>query len=256
MGAAVTGIREADIRDEYYGQSSLVSLVRECAHATPGRQWPRLRQADDRPRTAASTNACIISCSGPGPSSLLSDDYSLPPRKTADWLLNTFFTTSHLFYPWVHKESFLASYELIWKSQSNQGEPLDDLPDVGIGGRSCPPTMFYCALNAMFAIACEFSNMPSQEKRATSRMFYERMKGLISIDIFDSGSLAHVQALLLVAMYLQCTAYPKRCWNIVGMAYRMSIGLGLHLRRSHSDMTRLEREMRWRAWCACVHMDM
>lgn len=87
-------------------------------------------------------------------------------------------------------------------------------------------------------------------------MFYERMKGLISIDIFDSGSLAHVQALLLVAMYLQCTAYPKRCWNIVGMAYRMSIGLGLHLRRGHSDMTRLEREMRWRAWCACVHMDM
>lgn len=87
-------------------------------------------------------------------------------------------------------------------------------------------------------------------------MFYERMKSLVNIDILDSGSLAHVQALLLVATYLQCTPYPRRCWNIVGMAYRMSVGLGLHLGRHSTKLSGIEKEMRWRAWCACVHMDM
>ncbi|RDW83542.1 uncharacterized protein DSM5745_03868 [Aspergillus mulundensis] len=206
---------------------------------------------DPQPATPSAAS-CNVACA-PGLSSLLSDDYSLPPRKTADWLMNIYFTSSHLFYHWVHKESFLASYDFIWSSQD--GTPLDSFPDVGVGGRNCPPIMFYCALNAMFAIACEFSNMPPQEKRSTSLMFYERMKGLINIDILDNGSLAHVQALLLVAIYLQCTPYPNRCWNIVGMAYRISIGLGLHLRRYGSDMTNLEKEIRWRTWCACVHMD-
>ncbi|KAL4899441.1 hypothetical protein BDW74DRAFT_189049 [Aspergillus multicolor] len=241
MGAPVTDISQTDLGDQYYGQTSLVSLVQE--YATPQRQ--------PQPATPSAAS-CNVSCA-PGLSSLLSDDYSLPPRKTADWLLNIYFTNSHLFYPWVHKESFVASYNFIWSSQD--GSALNSFPDVGIGGRNCPPTMFYCALNAMFAIACEFSNMPPQEKRSTSLMFYERIKGLINIDILDSGSLAHVQALLLVAIYLQCTPYPNRCWNIVGMTYRMSIGLGLHLRRRGSDMTELEKEIRWRSWCACVHMD-
>ncbi|KAL4801266.1 fungal-specific transcription factor domain-containing protein [Aspergillus unguis] len=239
MGAAVAEIREADVRDQYYGQTSLVSLVREYAH-TPKRQ------------TRPVSTPCNMSSGGPC-HSFLSDDFSLPPRKTADWLVDIYFATSHLFYPWIHKDSFMTSYTFIWSNQEERS--LDTLPDVGLGGRNCPPAMFYCALNAIFAIACEFSNMPPQEKRSTSLMFYERMKGLINIDIFDSGSLAHVQALLLVGLYLQCTAFPERCWNIVGMAYRMSIGLGLQLCRRSGDLSRLERELRWRAWCACVHMD-
>ncbi|KAL3469738.1 fungal-specific transcription factor domain-containing protein [Aspergillus californicus] len=246
MGAAVVDIRDADIQDQYYGETSLVSLVQECTHASPRQHRKRVRP----PPTPSfnSPASCNISCNTPA-SSLLSDDYSLPPRKTADWLLHIYFSSAHLFYPWVHKESFLATYGFIWSPQD--GGTLNDLPDVGLGGRNCPTAVFHCALNAILAIACEFSNIPSQDKRTTSSMFYERMKGLVNIDIFDSGSVAHVQALLLVAMYLQCTAYPKRCWNIVGMAYRMSIGLGLHLSRHARGLTRLEREIRWRVWCAC-----
>lgn len=71
-----------------------------------------------------------------------------------------------------------------------------------------------------------------------------------------AGVLAHVQAFLLVALYLQCTPYPRRCWNVVGMAHRMSVGLGLHLSQYIPELTLLEKEMRWRAWCACVQMDM
>ncbi|KAL2851127.1 fungal-specific transcription factor domain-containing protein [Aspergillus pseudoustus] len=223
MGAPVTDIREDDIREQYH----------ECAHAGPAHQGPRTRHSLATSSTT-SPASCNVSCAS-GPSTLLSDDYSLPPRKTVDWLLNIFFTNSHLFYPWVHKESFMTSYDFIWSNE--QGWSLTDLPDVGLGGQNCPTPVFYCALNAILTTACE-------------------KKGLINIDIFDSGSLAHVQALLLIAMYLQCTSYPKRCWNIVGVSYRMSVGLGLHLGRQADTLSRLEREIRWRVWCGCVHMDM
>lgn len=148
----------------------------------------------------------------------------------------------------------MATYESMWGNQTNAADK--SLPDVGLGGRNCPVPVFHCALNAMFAIACEFSNMEPRNKRNTSMMFYERMKSLMNIDILDSGSLAHVQALLLVALYLQCTPYPKRCWNVIGMAHRMAVGLGLQNRRQFNSLSALEKELRWRAWCACVQMDM
>lgn len=256
MGARLTDTNDTDMRDQYYGQSSIISLVQECAQTPPGQlsQPFQPRSADPVTSSTSSTRSCNVSCDGGEMSSLLSDDFSLPPRKIADWLLDIYFTNSHLFYPWVHKESFLASYNLMWSNRDSC--ELTELPDVGIGGSNCPIPVFFCGLNAMLAIACEFSSMPSKEKRKSSMMFYERMKSLINIDILDSGSLAHIQALLLVAIYLQCTPYPRRCWNIVGMAYRMSVGLGLHLRRHSSELSGIEKEMRWRTWCACVQMDM
>lgn len=148
----------------------------------------------------------------------------------------------------------MTAYENIWTNQSNN--PARVLPDVGLGSQSCPPRLFHCALNAMFAIACEFSNMDPCYKRNSSMMFYERMKSSMNIDILDSGSLAHVQALLLIAIYLQCTPFPKRCWNVIGMAHRMAVGLGLQKRHQFSNLSVLEKEIRWRAWCACVQMDM
>lgn len=78
----------------------------------------------------------------------------------------------------------------MWGNQANAADK--SLPDVGLGGLNCPVPVFHCALNAMFAIACEFSNMEPRDKRNTSMMFYERMKSLMNIDILDSGSLAHV----------------------------------------------------------------
>lgn len=121
----------------------------------------------------------------------------------------------------------MTTYKLLWSSQGyDNGNTLHELPDIGLGGGNCSPTVFHCALNAMFALACEFPNMEPEQKRASSGIFYDRMRSLVDIDILDSGSLAHVQALLLVGQYLQCTPYPRRRWNAVGMAYRMSVRLG------------------------------
>lgn len=256
MGTAVPSTPDESSHDQYYGRSSLVSLVHQCAQNSPGHQSTQ-SQKQPTVRSSQTSSSYQFSTTG-SPSTkmatMLSDDFSLPPRQQADWLLEVYFTNNHIFYPWVHKESFMATYESMWASQAN--DPYRSLPDVGLGGRNCPAPVFHCALNAIFAIACEFSNMEPHDKRNTSLMFYERMKSLINIDILDSGSLAHVQALLLLVVYLQCTPYPRRCWNVIGMAHRMAVGLGLQNRRQFNSLSALEKEMRWRAWCACVQMDM
>ncbi|EAU38806.1 predicted protein [Aspergillus terreus NIH2624] len=255
MGAAVPDVCDIQSRDEYYGQSSLVAFIQQCAPVSTSTSGPRPPSRSTQPisPSTASTAPSQSSFGSRKMHSYLSDDYSLPPRQAADWLVEIYFTTSHMFYPWVHKESFMRRYEQLWSSHDPKN--LHELPDVGLGGRGCSTEVFYCGLNAIFAIACEFSNMPVQSKRSSSLLFYERMKSLLNIDIFDSGSLAHIQALLLVSLYLQCTPYPRRCWNTVGMAYRISVGIGLHLSRSSNKFKPLEREIRWRVWCACVQMD-
>jgi hypothetical protein len=67
-----------------------------------------------------------------------------------------------------------------------------------------------------------------------SKDFYYFMKGLLGVDVPNGESFAHVQALLM-ALYLRCTPDPKRCWNVLGMAYRMAGGLGLHLSNQLND---------------------
>lgn len=257
MGAAVPDVCDTRSHDEYYGQSSLVSFIQQCTHTSAnhesGRGPPSRSTQPITPSTASTAlNQCPLKPTRMHPHLL--DDFSLPPRRVADWLLGIYFKGSHMFYPWVHKESFMTCYEQLWSN--NDEETLNDLPDVGLGGPGCSMEVFHCALNAIFAIACEFSNMPVKDKQTSSLMFYDRMKSLINIDILDSGNLGHVQALLLVSLYLQCTPYPRRCWNTVGMAYRISVGIGLHLSRRCDDLSPLEREIRWRVWCACVQMDM
>ncbi|CAI7644110.1 unnamed protein product [Penicillium manginii] len=254
MGAALPSTPEEAGYDQYYGQSSLVSLVNQYAQKSPGRQSVQSQGGSSIPSLlASSANSAGANTSSTNMTVLLSDDFSLPPRRLADWLLEVYFANNHIFYPWVHKHTFMASYENIWTNQSDDADAV--LPDVGLGSHNCPSRLFHCALNAMFAIACEFSDMDPCHKRNSSMMFYERMKSSMNIDILDSGSLAHVQALLLIAIYLQCTPYPKRCWNVIGMAHRMAVGLGLQNRRQFNNLNVLEKEIRWRAWCACVQMD-
>lgn len=255
MGAAITDLDNPGAGNQFYGEPSIVSLLQRSSHSVPPRTPSQRRSSFQRPTKSTSS-----SCSGSTPSSLLGtsscylDDLSLPPRKIADSLLETYFNSVHVLYPWVHRETFLISYEALWSGQDH--DSIQDLPDVGIGGLDCSAIILHCSLNGMLALGSEFSHMAAEEKRAFSNLFFSRMKNLVNIDVLDSGSLAHVQALLLVGMYLQCTRDPKRCWNVIGMAYRMSVGLGLHLGRSMPGLTRLEREIRWRIWCACVQMDM
>lgn len=241
--------------NEYYGASSLVSLIHRVASPSAPRDprstsHPHGPAGTLRPRTVAS-NASAASSSI---ASMLNPQYALPPRRLADELLALYFDNNHIFYPWTHSHTFRQRYESLW----NPHPPLipdASTGDVGLGGHACPENIFICALNAMFALGCQFSDYPSADKDAASATFCDRVRGLLQFDLLDNGSIACVQALLLFGLYLQSTNFPERCWNIIGLAYRMAVGLGLQSAVPPDDATPLEIAMRRRVWHACVQMD-
>lgn len=187
--------------------------------------------------------------------------FSLPPRSVADHLIEQYWARCHDLYPWFHGPSFHKAYEALWRRRevSNESRSSQDdtskRPRIGLGGRDCSPSVFHCALNAIFALGCEFSPTVDHADEP-GREFMGRVYDLLQIRLLDHASLALVQTLLLVSNYLQSTAYPMRCWGVVGLACRMAQGIGLHLNHSgHSAHSTIEIEMRRRVWHGCVLMD-
>jgi Fungal specific transcription factor domain len=165
------------------------------------------------------------------------DALVLPPRRTADHLVDLYFKYVHTLYPWLHEPSFRAQYESVWAlpSTSNEDDPL-----------------FYCLLNLVLALGCQFSTL-FESSIHSGDTFFNRAKTLLGFSIFDVGTLQVVQALLLMGGYLQSTNRPNRCWNVLGMGIRVAQGLGLHIDRHTADF--VERETRRRVWWGCVLMD-
>jgi hypothetical protein len=163
----------------------------------------------------------------------------LPPRRTTDHLLHIYFKYVHTLFPWLHEPSFRAQYEEIWRIQPG-GPQVDDDP------------LFYCLLNLVLALGCQFSTL-FESTQHSGDTFFNRAKTLLGLSIFDVGTLRVVQALLLMGSYLQSTSRPNQCWNVLGMGIRVAQGLGLHIEPSEGDL--VERELRRRVWWGCVLMD-
>jgi Fungal specific transcription factor domain/Fungal Zn(2)-Cys(6) binuclear cluster domain len=163
----------------------------------------------------------------------------LPPRSTADHLVDTYFTRVSDLYTILHEPSFRARYEQLW-------QPGPEEPD----------RLWLCILNAVFALGSLFSDqLPAEDSEATALSFFAQAKELLNFDCLDSGSLTMVQALLLMGQYLQSTTQVNRCWYVFGLAIRTAQGLGLQLAEANQRCPPLERELRKRCWCGCLIMD-
>jgi hypothetical protein len=228
--------------DDFFGQSSIHSLLQEASH-------PDQRSSAS---AAAPPNRAPHSLSTA--TTLLTAEFALPPRQVADQLLDLYFGNVHIFYPWLHSTSFGKRYESLWTSTGYPGPPIGESGDIGVGSDRCSATSFFCTLNAMFALGCEFSDLP--QKELASEMFNTRMRSLLRTDILDQGDLSHVQALLLVGHYLLTSQHPVRCYNTVGLACRTAVGLGLHTERLADQRSAAENEMRRRVWYGCLQTEM
>ncbi|KAK2686063.1 hypothetical protein QWA68_015303 [Fusarium oxysporum] len=240
MGATTLTLNRQE--DEFFGQSSLHSLLRQVPHPDRHRSAAPLR---DRDRNRTSTSSA---------STLLTTEFALPPRQVADKLLDMYFDNCHIFYPWTHSTSFRRRYETLWTSTGYPGPQIGQAGDIGVGGDQCPETSFFCVLNTMFALGCEFSDIP--QKESASAMFSSRVRSLLQMDVLDKGDLSHVQALLLAGHYALSSEYPIRCYNIIGLACRIAVGLGLHTERHADQRSVMENEVRRRVWYGCLQMEM
>jgi len=257
MGSAIPGAARPSTRHrEFYGESSLMSLVQQISPSSTQRaDQHTVPPRDVRNRTPHGSGE-FTRTHGRRINQMLEAQYSLPPRSIADHLLSQYRDNCHIFYPWVHWPSFSKEVERLWTGQEQNAENPVAKPDIGLGGGCCPAPVMFCALNAILATSCQLGDMATDEREPVSSLFYNRAKELLHVEICESGSMSHVQALLLVGHYLLCTQYPTQCWNVVGLACRMAIGLGLQSGEVVEGQSMIETEMRRRVWYGCLQMDM
>jgi hypothetical protein len=102
----------------------------------------------------------------------------------------------------------MSSYNGLWFPVYSK-ETFAQSQRLGLGGRACTTSTFRCALNAVFALGCQFSGLPRMERNALSESFFHRSRNLLHVVISDEGSLSTIQTPLIVAQFLQSTTVPK-----------------------------------------------
>lgn len=139
-------------------------------------------------------------------------DYVLPSRKTADGLLEVYWSPVHPLYPFLHHAETEAIYHKLWT-----GEGKDDDVDL-------------CLLNILLALSSQLKeDIKPDQRQANANVFFLRAREFLYNDFWEGGSIRTVQCLLLIGQYLQSTNDPQRCWMVVGLAVRLAQSLGLHL---------------------------
>ncbi|KAJ5730286.1 uncharacterized protein N7483_004794 [Penicillium malachiteum] len=248
-------------REQYYGNSSAASFMRLARNSIPIQSHGQnLKGIDREPSSLLDQNTGLwqdlnTTTTPPG---FQFSDFSLPPRPLADHLLECYWERVHCLYPFFHRPSFEKAYENLWGSSR---WPKPNLPqlNIGLGGSfdSGPQSIvFHCALNTIFALSCHFSDIPAGERETAAYTFFLRAKRFVGLDLLDRCTIGVVQTLLIVALLLQSTPYPNRCWNSIGLACRVAQGLGLYEAPTQKSISPLEKEVRCRTWHGCVMMDM
>lgn len=186
------------------------------------------------------------------------DMFNLMPRATTDLFLDLYWDRAYIIFPYLHRPTFMTAYERLWSPATVINEV--DQPGLGLGGceRSGPTSaVFHCALNAMLVLGVQFSDMSLEDRSALSNTLMHRSRSHFDLDMFDSGSIEAVQALLLLVQIFQFTTFPTRCWSAMGAACRLAQGLGLHIpeHRVRHPMSIEEVELRKRLWHSCSMLD-
>lgn len=240
---------------EYFGSSSAASLA--CFLTGGQRQQRQHAWASQKIPLPESASNHQVGNSGMASFAQM-EGLVLPPRNLADHLLDCFWERVFCLYPFFDRESFQQAYENLWVPENHASHKLTHL-NVGLGDQlnsGQNSIVFNCALNIIFALGCQFSKLPVQDRESHSNTFFLRAKRHIGLDMVDIHSIGVVQTLLVVALFLQSTPYPHRCWNSTGMACRLALGLGLHETHPEDSKDPLEQEIHRRTWHGCVIMDM
>ncbi|KAK4195296.1 fungal-specific transcription factor domain-containing protein, partial [Triangularia verruculosa] len=260
-----------ETQDEFYGSSSAASFMKEAygsvkpqkQHAGERATAPPVLPSSTtltRSGSVVTTTATAAFAADFGPLRFLQPDrFALPPRNVADYLVGRFFERVYWLYPFFHKPTFMYAYNQLWQSSSAATKEPAPAPGLGLGsapGAGAGSIVFHSALNTIFAIGSQFSDLSPKDRVSAIETFLERAKKFVGLDLIDMHNVGVVQTLLLMTLLLQSTPFPSRCWTSLGVAGRVAQGLGLHTEAGRRGRSELEREVRRRAWHGCVILDM
>lgn len=238
VNAMMGAVEEERPTQGFFGSSSAASFMHQIKMAVDRRVTSPHRRTSDT-ILGVSHAPGLMSTRPEKPSSIQS--YVLPPRKTADSLMGVYWSFVFPLYPLVDGIRLRAEYEKVWT-----GEPLET-----------DESMLMCTINVIFALACQLADfILPEEREASADAFFSRAKDLLQFNLWDTGSAALIQCLLLMAQYLQSTDSAHQCWIVTGLAIRNAQSLGLHLPQTIARLpSPQEQQLARKIWHGCVLMD-
>ncbi|EAW07126.1 transcription factor domain-containing protein [Aspergillus clavatus NRRL 1] len=238
VNAMMGALEEERQSQGFFGSSSAASFMRQIKTAVDKRVASPHRQTSES-IMGALPRSSLMSARVERPSVV--SNYVLPPRKTADSLMDVYWCFVFPLYPLVDSILLRREYSKIWT-----GETLES-----------DENMLMCTLNVIFALACQLADfIPPEEREASADAFFSRAKDLLHFNLWHSGSAGLIQCLLLMAQYLQSTDSAHQCWIVTGLAIRNAQSLGLHLPQTIARLPSFqEQQLARKIWHGCVLMD-
>ncbi|KAL1953994.1 hypothetical protein VTO42DRAFT_1849 [Malbranchea cinnamomea] len=164
------------------------------------------------------------------------DALQLPPRPTADTLVNSFFSAIHPIFPILPEDEFLSQYGTYLQTRQ--------IPNGDY--------IWLAILNIVFAIGA----LHEHHKRrlldhATNdhTVFWIRSQTLVQETSFvvDIPTLEHIQFTTLTGLYLISQYQINRAWHVIGKGIRYAYTRALHLVNVTPDLT-VEKELEIKVW--------
>lgn len=184
---------------------------------------------------------------------------NLPSEPEATFFLHEYFDTVGLFFPCIHRDTFLAKYKDFRRN------------DCGHTSRSWLALLFI-----MFAVMYQMRSFasPTNVEDILSREYFRRgldlaMPEAVTDSDLETGNLSPflaspqdlingfelVQLLCLMTCYLQCSTNSTQTWSFHVLAVKAAMQIGLHSLEATQNLPLLQRELRKRTWFWCIVND-
>jgi hypothetical protein len=166
---------------------------------------------------------------------------ALPSTEEMDNLLDVYFSTAGVVFPFIHEETMRKTYA-----------------ECKLNGFTKARRTWLGTLNMIFAMASTFDRdrvASARERAAKSNVFYKRALGLCGELSKRVISLEIVHYLLLVVIHCQGTQRSIQSWNNHGLAIRSAMALGLHSPSTGNSVDPVQVEYRRRTWVVIYCLD-
>ncbi|CAI6338157.1 unnamed protein product [Periconia digitata] len=173
--------------------------------------------------------------------------FELPPRETAQRLLDGYIATVQDSFPVLSETVFKHQFEQYYTSM------LQGIP-------SAVSHKWLTILNLVFAIGAKYWQLIEADLQTSSQdhhTYWSRahVLGLDGSSLVAHPDLMQIQITALVAFYFLCVGHVNRAWVVIGSSLRYAHALGLHVRNEDRTATISKKETLLRIWWSLYSID-
>jgi hypothetical protein len=235
---------------DFHGHSSGAAFLSRITQHLPGllRYDSRIPFLPQAQMLNSSTPAALPTL-GPLPAGHANYDFSKPPhREWARILCDYAFNHASCLLRIVHVPSFYKSFDELYDTPREK-HTQEHMQFLGL-------LYSVLALGSMYDVDETDPIIPDHYDEASNRgyKFYLGAKLYIK-DLAECRDLTTLQALLFIIQFLQAIGNLNSCYNLIGIALRSALRMGLHRHILDPRMTPIESETRKRVFHTTRQMD-